>query len=284
MLVKSFTALAALALAAQAVADPIIRTPYRANKIHKASVRQLFGVVRRQDNPGYQPEQTVCGTGNTCSEACGAGFETCASKDDSVHCYNPAAAQICCPNASGSSCDAGYYCAADNEKETWCCPDGMGLEECAAAYGVDSGLVSQTAEATSTSTSTTSTSTSTFTSTSSTSSVATSTSTSSTVVSTTTTSSVVVITTTSTSSVVALSTSSVALNTTSSAAAITIPAVSSSSVVLIPTGGAPSGANGTSVVVVSPQPTQSDIVIGAGSVAKPAGAFLLAAAGLAALL
>lgn len=102
MLVKSFTALAALALAAQAVAEPIIRTPYRANKVHKTSVRQLFGVVRRQDNPGYQPEQTVCGSGNTCSEACGAGFETCASRDDSVHCYNPAAAQICCPNASGS--------------------------------------------------------------------------------------------------------------------------------------------------------------------------------------
>ncbi|CCC08113.1 hypothetical protein SMACR_01663 [Sordaria macrospora] len=283
MLVKSFTALAALALAAQAVAEPIIRTPYRANKVHKTSVRQLFGVVRRQDNPGYQPEQTVCGSGNTCSEACGAGFETCASKDDSVHCYNPAAAQICCPNASGSSCDAGYYCAADNEKETWCCPEGMGLEECAAAYGVESGLVSQTAEAiSSTSTSTSTSSTSSVAT--STSSVATSTSTSSTVVSTTTTSSVVVTTTSTSSSVIPLSTLSVALNTTSSAAAITIPVVSSSSIVLIPTGGAPSGANSTSVVVVSPQPTQSEIATGAGSVAKPAGAFLLVAAGLAALL
>ncbi|KAJ4357129.1 hypothetical protein N0V85_009515 [Neurospora sp. IMI 360204] len=277
MLVKSFTALAALALAAQAVAEPIrMQVPYKANKVHKTSVRQLFGVVRRQDNPGYQPEQTVCGTGNTCSEACGAGFETCASKDDSVHCYNAGAAQICCPNASGSSCDAGYYCAADNQQETWCCPNGMGLEECAKAYGVDSGLVSQTAEATSTST--------TFTS--STSSVASSTSTSTTVVSTTTTSSVVV-TTTSSAVVIPLSTSSAAL-TTSSAPAITIPVVSSSSIVLVPTGlmptgGAPSG-NGTSVVVVSPQPTQSEIAIGAGSVAKPAGAFLLVAAGLAALL
>lgn len=101
MLAKSFTALAALALAAQAVAEPL-RMPYKASKLHKTSVRQLFGVVRRQDNPGYQPEQTVCGTGNTCAEACGAGFETCASKDDSVHCYNPAAAQICCPNGTGS--------------------------------------------------------------------------------------------------------------------------------------------------------------------------------------
>lgn len=105
MHVKSFTALAALALAAQAVAEPIrlVGAPYKAaSKIHKTSVRQLFGVVRRQDNSGYQPEQTVCGTGNTCAEACGAGFEACASKDDSVHCYNAGAAQICCPNGSGS--------------------------------------------------------------------------------------------------------------------------------------------------------------------------------------
>ncbi|EAA28979.1 hypothetical protein GE21DRAFT_6595 [Neurospora crassa] len=281
MHVKSFTALAALALAAQAVAEPIrlVGAPYKAaSKIHKTSVRQLFGVVRRQDNPGYQPEQTVCGTGNTCAEACGAGFEACASKDDSVHCYNAGAAQICCPNGSGNSCDAGYYCAADAQNETWCCPDGMSLEQCAAAYKVDGSLVSQTAEATSTSTSS---------STSSTSSVASSTSTSSTVVSTTSTSSVVVSTTSTSSVVVPLTTSSVAL-TTSSAPAITVPAVSSSSIVLIPTGlatgGAPSGANGTSVVVVSPQPTQSEVAIGAGSVAKPAGAFLLVAAGLAALL
>ncbi|KAK3485925.1 uncharacterized protein B0T23DRAFT_242106 [Neurospora hispaniola] len=282
MHVKSFTALAALALAAQAVAEPIrlVGAPYKAaSKIHKTSARQLFGVVRRQDNPGYQPEQTVCGTGNTCAEACGAGFEACASKDDSVHCYNAGAAQICCPNGSGNSCDAGYYCAADAQNETWCCPEGMSLEQCAAAYKVDGSLVSQTAEATSTSTSSTSTS--------STSSVASSTSTSSTVVSTTSTSSVVVSTTSTSSVVIPLTTSSVAL-TTSSAPAITVPAVSSSSIVLIPTGlatgGAPSGANGTSVVVVSPQPTQSEVAIGAGSVAKPAGAFLLVAAGLAALL
>lgn len=98
MLVKSFSALAALAFAAHVVAEPM---PYKP-KLMKTSVRELFGVVRRQDSPGYQPTAAVCGTGNTCAEACGAGYETCASSDEQVHCFNPTANELCCPDQSGS--------------------------------------------------------------------------------------------------------------------------------------------------------------------------------------
>jgi len=97
MLAKSITALAALTFAVTVAAEP---RPYKPQM--KMSVKQLFGVVRRQDNPGYQPEQAVCGDGNTCEEACGAGYQECASKDLEIHCYNTAAAQTCCPNKSGS--------------------------------------------------------------------------------------------------------------------------------------------------------------------------------------
>ncbi|KAK4948733.1 hypothetical protein LTR10_012738 [Elasticomyces elasticus] len=36
-------------------------------------------------------QTTFCGTGNTCAEACGAGFEQCGSSPD--HCYNPTAGE-----------------------------------------------------------------------------------------------------------------------------------------------------------------------------------------------
>jgi hypothetical protein len=98
MLVKSIAALAALAFAANVAAEP---RPYKPNMM-KTSARDLFGVVRRQENPGYQPEQAVCGTGKTCEEACGAGYTTCASSDSQVHCFNPAAGEVCCPDKSGS--------------------------------------------------------------------------------------------------------------------------------------------------------------------------------------
>lgn len=95
---KTFATLAVLALAAQAVAE---HKPYKP-QLMKTSVRDLFGVVRRQDQPGYQPSQSVCGEGPTCEAACGAGYTTCASTDNAVHCYNPAAKEICCPDKSGS--------------------------------------------------------------------------------------------------------------------------------------------------------------------------------------
>ncbi|KAK0704221.1 hypothetical protein B0T21DRAFT_299277, partial [Apiosordaria backusii] len=148
MLAKSITALAALAFAVNVAADQ----PYKPQLV-KMSTRSLFSIGRRQDAPGYQPEQAVCGEGSTCEEACGAGYTTCASSDNQVHCFNAQAAQTCCPNQSGNSCDAGYYCTADKAGETWCCPNAMNLEACAAAFEVTGGLVSQTPPpATSTST------------------------------------------------------------------------------------------------------------------------------------
>ena len=32
------------------------------------------------------------------------------------------------------ACEAGYYCAANIAGDTWCCPEGMSTEECAAKY------------------------------------------------------------------------------------------------------------------------------------------------------
>ena len=147
MLVKSFSALAVLAFAAQAIAEPM---PYKP-KLMKASVRDLFGYVRRQEIPGYQPSSSMCGTGDTCAEACGAGYTTCTSTDDQIHCYNPSANEVCCPDLSGKTCDAGFYCTTDKAGETWCCPNGMDVQACAAAYSISGGLVSQTPKPSSTS-------------------------------------------------------------------------------------------------------------------------------------
>jgi hypothetical protein len=140
MLVKSIAALAALSFAASVAAEPVFFKP----TMVKTSARSLFGIVRRDENPGYQPEQAMCNNGNTCAEACGGGYETCSSGDGEVHCFNPTAGERCCPNKSGSSCEADYYCTADTKGETWCCPDGMDLAACAEAYDVEGELVSQT--------------------------------------------------------------------------------------------------------------------------------------------
>lgn len=99
MLVKSITAFAALTFAAGVAAEPM---PYKPNAM-KMSTRDLFGVVRRHDTPGYQPEQAACGAGSTCEEACGAGYTTCASSDSKIHCFNPTVGEVCCPNKSGST-------------------------------------------------------------------------------------------------------------------------------------------------------------------------------------
>ena len=95
MLVRSVAALAALGLA---VAEPM---PYKPSMM-KTSARSLFGVVRRQES-GYQPSQSYCGQGATCAEACGAGYTTCASSDSQIHCFNPDAGELCCPDGSGST-------------------------------------------------------------------------------------------------------------------------------------------------------------------------------------
>jgi hypothetical protein len=100
MLFRLVSSVAIAALAGQAVAEP---KPYKAD-MAKMSVRNMFanyGVGRRQTDDGYQPENTFCGTGTTCAEACGAGFEQCGSTDAEVHCFNAAALQTCCGAASG---------------------------------------------------------------------------------------------------------------------------------------------------------------------------------------
>jgi len=243
MLVKSIAALAALTFAASVAAEPM---PYQPSMM-KTSTRALFGIVRRQDDSGYQPEQTQCGSGNTCAEACGAGYETCVSKDSAVHCFNPAAGEVCCPDQSGSSCDKNYYCTADTKGETWCCPDGMDTAACAAAYSMTGGLVSQTPPPV--------TSTSTSSSSSSTSKPPTTTSSSS-----------------SSSSSSSLSTSSSTAESSTSSPSF-VPSASSIQL------------NSTTVSTVKPpQPTQSKVDQGAGSVVGPATALVFLAAGFAALL
>ncbi|KAH6632670.1 hypothetical protein F5144DRAFT_621383 [Chaetomium tenue] len=245
MLVKSVAAFAALAFAANVAAEPM---PYRPTMM-KTSTRALFGIARREEQPGYQPEEAMCNDGNTCEEACGAGYQTCSSTDSQVHCFNPTVGELCCPDQSGNSCEEGYYCTADTKGETWCCPEGMDLAACAAAYSVTGGLVSQTPPpATSTSTTSTSTSTST---------------TKAPITTTTTTSS--------SSSTVARNTTSVAVD--SPTSAVLLPSASSIQ------------SNSTSVSTVKPaQPTESKVEEGAGNIVGPATALVLLAAGFAALL
>ncbi|KAH6634546.1 hypothetical protein B0J18DRAFT_406182 [Chaetomium sp. MPI-SDFR-AT-0129] len=248
MLVKSIAALAALTFAANVAAEPM---PYKPTMM-KASARSLFGLMRRDDHSGYQPEQTMCGDGNTCAEACGAGYETCSSVDSQIHCFNPAAGELCCPDKSGNTCEAGYYCAADVGKETWCCPDGMDLAACAAAYSVTSGLVSQTPPpATSTSTSTSKSSSKT--------------------------------TSTKTKHSSTTSTTSTSTKHTSTSASTT--SFSSSSISLLPSSSIiPANTTAVSSVQI-PQPTESHPTEGAGNnLAIPASALVLLAAGFAALL
>ncbi|KAJ6784615.1 hypothetical protein PWT90_11008 [Aphanocladium album] len=126
-----FTTIAAVAtMAAVAAAEP---QPYRLATMPGLS-------LMRRASDGYVPETTKCGAGNTCAEACGAEFAECPSKDGVSHCFNPAAKQSCCQDGSGNSCDAGYYCTHDHKAQTWCCPEGMDLAACAAAYSVTGGL------------------------------------------------------------------------------------------------------------------------------------------------
>ncbi|KPM35599.1 hypothetical protein AK830_g10968 [Neonectria ditissima] len=132
MLFRSAASLALLACVSNVAAQA---QPY------KLVTGPVFGIsLARRSTNGYQPEQSVCGDGNTCAEACGEGFETCPSQDESTHCFNPAGKQTCCSDGSGNSCDDGYYCTHDTKSQTWCCPDSMDLVECAAAYDVDGTL------------------------------------------------------------------------------------------------------------------------------------------------
>ncbi|KAI1639782.1 hypothetical protein F4809DRAFT_43554 [Biscogniauxia mediterranea] len=163
MLSRTVTTFAILAIAGHAVAEPV-REPYQPEFV-RMSTRSLFHLSRRED--GYAPEQEICGDGATCSEACGKGYQQCASKDNLVHCYDTANKQTCCPGNTGSSCDDGYFCSTDQDGATWCCPDSMTLQECAKKYGLPGTLTSETPSATSVPSSTSSQSPATTTSTSS---------------------------------------------------------------------------------------------------------------------
>ncbi|KAI0418493.1 hypothetical protein F5X98DRAFT_111133 [Xylaria grammica] len=146
--------LLAVGLVSQTLAEPSLE-PYQP-KLARMSTRNILGLQRR-DIEGYSPTEQLCGVGDTCAEACGKGFRQCASKDSLTHCYNKLKKETCCPNGSGDSCDDGYFCTADEHGETWCCPDGLSLKECARKYDVPGPLTSQVPSTTKTTTKTTST-------------------------------------------------------------------------------------------------------------------------------
>ena len=85
-------ATALVACAAHAAAEPAAQ-PYKL---------ATMPLLARRDTLGYQPEEKVCGAGNSCDEACGAGFQQCGSSDAAIHCFNPEAAQSCCGDVNGS--------------------------------------------------------------------------------------------------------------------------------------------------------------------------------------
>ncbi|KAK8090707.1 hypothetical protein PG994_000212 [Apiospora phragmitis] len=144
MLLNALSPLAFLALAGHAIAEPAPQ-PYQMN-VGKMSVKDIFGLQRRDDGE-YQPTETLCGSGTTCAEACGQGFEQCGSQDDQVHCFNPTVGQKCCQGGTnGNACDDGYYCANDGKGATWCCKDGD--EACGGK--IPASLISSTSVATAT--------------------------------------------------------------------------------------------------------------------------------------
>ena len=96
----TIASIAVLACGSHVAAEP---QPY------KLAMMPMPGLsLMRRDTNGYQPEQTVCGTGTTCTEACGGGYTQCPSSDESVHCYNPQAAQACCSDGTGSMFTCGF--------------------------------------------------------------------------------------------------------------------------------------------------------------------------------
>jgi len=149
MLFKSSAVVALLAIASHAVAEEE-KMPYK--PIMKMSLHQGFGLNGRQAS-GYLPTQTLCNNGTTCEDACGPAFTECASTDGQTHCFEPSLNQQCCTDGSGNSCDAGYFCTLDTQGQTWCCPQGQSLAQCAALYTITGSLVSETTAPLTTSTS-----------------------------------------------------------------------------------------------------------------------------------
>ena len=94
--------IATLAVALVATAEASRPQPYM---VARAPFASLLGIARRNTG-GYSPETELCGDGDTCSEACGSGYETCISADKNNHCFNPAAGDSCCSIQSGGKSSA----------------------------------------------------------------------------------------------------------------------------------------------------------------------------------
>ncbi|KAK7179145.1 hypothetical protein DPSP01_012203 [Paraphaeosphaeria sporulosa] len=105
-----------------------------------AMLRRSDALTKRQ---GYYPSSQPCGSGTNCAEACGAGQVECPADAGRGVCFDPSQSQ-CCPDGSGYSCDSGYFCSSDGQKNTYCCPNGMDLGACAQAYSLTVSLISQT--------------------------------------------------------------------------------------------------------------------------------------------
>lgn len=97
MLFQTVASVALLATGATAAAAEA-RQPYR------LAVMALPGQsLMRRDTNGYKPDQKQCKAGNTCAEACGAGYAQCpGGKPDVAHCFNQGAGESCCTDNSGS--------------------------------------------------------------------------------------------------------------------------------------------------------------------------------------
>ncbi|KYK59349.1 hypothetical protein DCS_00479 [Drechmeria coniospora] len=138
-----FTAVAVLAAsAAGAAASADEPMPYR------LAVRSVPGQgLFRRNVDGYKPETLKCNLGDTCGVACGQEFSLCPASEGGVsHCFNPSAGESCCTDGSGNSCEKGYYCTHDRNKNSWCCPETMDIATCAAKYHIADGLEQATAK------------------------------------------------------------------------------------------------------------------------------------------
>ncbi|KAJ8113231.1 hypothetical protein OPT61_g4594 [Boeremia exigua] len=130
-------------LAASAMAD---MGAFTNAKSFGAMLKRGDSILKRQ---GYSPDTSFCGRGDTCAEACGANSVQCPSTDTSMlYCHDSDDGSKCCPDGSGNSCDAGYYCTSDSAGDTYCCPDGIDTAACAAQYSLSVSLIRQTAAAT----------------------------------------------------------------------------------------------------------------------------------------
>ncbi len=73
-----------------------------------------------------------------------------------VRFYEMPTAWIDIANIGAEACDEDFYCAADDNSATWCCPNELGLEDCASKFNLPA-LSTPTPSPTSTSTKPTST-------------------------------------------------------------------------------------------------------------------------------